>query len=85
MVHGEFEGNDMLEYFGEQLNGFAFTSHGWVQSYGSRCVKPPLLFGDVSRPHPMSVTWALCAVPHNTASKGHADRAGHNAGMVLRP
>jgi 5-methyltetrahydropteroyltriglutamate--homocysteine methyltransferase len=57
LVHGEFERNDMVEYFGEQLNGFAFTENGWVQSYGSRCVKPPIIYGDVSRPGPMSVRW----------------------------
>jgi len=58
LVHGEFERNDMVEYFAEQLNGFLFTGNGWVQSYGSRCVKPPILFGDVSRPQPMTVAWA---------------------------
>jgi 5-methyltetrahydropteroyltriglutamate--homocysteine methyltransferase len=57
LVHGEAERNDMVEYFGEQLEGFAFTQGGWVQSYGSRCVKPPILFGDVSRPRPMTVDW----------------------------
>ena len=57
LVHGEFERNDMVQYFGEQLSGFAFTRHGWVQSYGSRCVRPPILFGDVSRPSPMTVGW----------------------------
>jgi 5-methyltetrahydropteroyltriglutamate--homocysteine methyltransferase len=57
LVHGEPERNDMVEYFAEQLAGFAFSSHGWVQSYGSRCVKPPILFGDVSRPEPMTVRW----------------------------
>jgi 5-methyltetrahydropteroyltriglutamate--homocysteine methyltransferase len=57
LVHGEFERNDMVQYFGEQLAGFAFTRHGWVQSYGSRCVRPPILFGDVSRPRPMTVDW----------------------------
>jgi len=57
LVHGEFERNDMVQYFGEQLSGFAFTQHGWVQSYGSRCVRPPILFGDVSRPKPMTVGW----------------------------
>ena len=57
LVHGEAERNDMVEYFGEQLRGFAFTAHGWVQSYGSRCVKPPIIFGDVSRPKPMTVEW----------------------------
>jgi 5-methyltetrahydropteroyltriglutamate--homocysteine methyltransferase len=57
LVHGEFERNDMVQYFGEQLSGFGFTKHGWVQSYGSRCVRPPILFGDVSRPKPMTVGW----------------------------
>ncbi|SEK60648.1 5-methyltetrahydropteroyltriglutamate--homocysteine S-methyltransferase [Parapedobacter koreensis] len=57
-VHGEFERNDMVEYFGEQLRGYAFTGYGWVQSYGSRCVKPPILYGDVSRPEDMSVYWS---------------------------
>ncbi|MFB9263017.1 5-methyltetrahydropteroyltriglutamate--homocysteine S-methyltransferase [Bradyrhizobium erythrophlei] len=57
LVHGEFERNDMVQYFGEQLSGFAFTEHGWVQSYGSRYVRPPILFGDVSRPEPMTVKW----------------------------
>lgn len=57
-VHGEFERNDMVEYFGEQLDGFTFTANGWVQSYGSRCVKPPVIFGDVSRPHPMTTYWS---------------------------
>ncbi|HEY9514626.1 MAG TPA: 5-methyltetrahydropteroyltriglutamate--homocysteine S-methyltransferase [Gemmatimonadaceae bacterium] len=61
LVHGEFERNDMVEYFGEQLAGFAFTSHGWVQSYGSRCVKPPIIFGDVSRGSPMTVEWSRYA------------------------
>lgn len=61
LVHGEFERNDMVEYFGEQLGGFAFSSNGWVQSYGSRCVKPPLLYGDVSRPKPMTLQWSLYA------------------------
>ncbi len=61
LVHGEAERNDMVEYFGEQLQGFAFTQYGWVQSYGSRCVKPPVIFGDVSRPKPMTVEWAKYA------------------------
>ncbi len=59
--HGEAERNDMVEYFGEQLGGFAFTRFGWVQSYGSRCVKPPVIFGDVSRPAPMTVRWSQYA------------------------
>ncbi|MBR0679656.1 5-methyltetrahydropteroyltriglutamate--homocysteine S-methyltransferase [Roseomonas eburnea] len=57
LVHGEFERNDMVQYFGEQLAGFAFTKHAWVQSYGSRCVRPPIIYGDVSRPKPMTVEW----------------------------
>ena len=61
LVHGEFERNDMVEYFGEQLDGFAFTRNGWVQSYGSRCVKPPLIYGDVARPAPMTVRWSAYA------------------------
>ena len=61
LVHGEFERNDMVEYFGEQLEGFAFTEHGWVQSYGSRYVKPPIIFGDVSRAKPMTVRWSTFA------------------------
>ena len=61
LVHGEAERNDMVEYFGEQLEGFAFSRHGWVQSYGSRCVKPPILFGDVQRARPMTVEWILHA------------------------
>ena len=61
LVHGEYERNDMVEYFGEQLSGYAFTKNGWVQSYGSRCVKPPVIFGDVSRPKPMTVRWSAFA------------------------
>jgi 5-methyltetrahydropteroyltriglutamate--homocysteine methyltransferase len=57
LVHGEFERSDMVEYFGERMKGFAFTRHGWVQSYGSRYVRPPVIFGDVSRPEPMTVRW----------------------------
>lgn len=61
LVHGEAERNDMVEYFGEQLDGFAFTTHGWVQSYGSRCVKPPILYGTVQRRAPMTVAWSVYA------------------------
>jgi 5-methyltetrahydropteroyltriglutamate--homocysteine methyltransferase len=61
LVHGEAERNDMVEYFGEQLAGFAFSQNGWVQSYGSRCVKPPIIYGDVSRPLPMTVGWTRYA------------------------
>ncbi len=61
LVHGEPERNDMVEYFGELLDGFAFSRYGWVQSYGSRCVKPPIIYGDISRPEPMTVDWATYA------------------------
>ncbi|NHA04291.1 5-methyltetrahydropteroyltriglutamate--homocysteine S-methyltransferase [Mucilaginibacter sp. HC2] len=61
LVHGEFERNDMVEYFGERLDGFLFTKNGWVQSYGSRCVKPPVIYGDVSRPADMTVRWSSFA------------------------
>ncbi|UDW84243.1 5-methyltetrahydropteroyltriglutamate--homocysteine S-methyltransferase [Pasteurella canis] len=61
LVHGEAERNDMVEYFGELLDGFAFTKFGWVQSYGSRCVKPPIIYGDVVRPQPMTVRWSKYA------------------------
>lgn len=61
LVHGEPERNDMVEYFGQMLDGFAFTQNGWVQSYGSRCVKPPIIYGDVSRPGPMTVEWSRLA------------------------
>jgi 5-methyltetrahydropteroyltriglutamate--homocysteine methyltransferase len=60
-VHGEFERNDMVEYFGEQLAGFAVTENGWVQSYGSRCVKPPIIYGDVARKQPMTIEWSKFA------------------------
>ncbi|MCG1035627.1 5-methyltetrahydropteroyltriglutamate--homocysteine S-methyltransferase [Polaribacter sargassicola] len=68
LVHGEFERNDMVEYFGERLAGFAFSNFGWVQSYGTRCVKPPILFGDVSRENPMTVKWTQYA---QSLSKKH--------------
>lgn len=61
LVHGEAERNDMVEYFGEHLDGFVFTQNGWVQSYGSRCVKPPVIIGDVSRPEAITVEWAIYA------------------------
>lgn len=61
LVHGEAERNDMVEYFGEQLSGYTFTANGWVQSFGSRCVKPPIIYGDVSRPEPMTVDWITYA------------------------
>lgn len=61
LVHGEAERNDMVEYFGEHTDGFVFTQNGWVQSYGSRCVKPPVVIGDVSRPEAITVEWAKYA------------------------
>lgn len=61
LVHGEFERNDMVEYFADFLDGFAFTENGWVQSYGSRCVKPPVIYGDVARPEPMTLKWSKYA------------------------
>ncbi|KAJ3273267.1 methionine-synthesizing 5- methyltetrahydropteroyltriglutamate--homocysteine methyltransferase [Terramyces sp. JEL0728] len=61
LVHGEFERNDMVEYFGENLKGYVFSEYGWVQSYGSRCVKPPIIFGDVSRPYAMTVETSVYA------------------------
>ena len=61
LVHGEFERNDMVEYFGQNLNGFLFTKNAWVQSYGTRCVKPPIIWGDISRSGPMTVTWSTYA------------------------
>ncbi|TYP81125.1 5-methyltetrahydropteroyltriglutamate--homocysteine methyltransferase [Nitrosomonas communis] len=57
LVHGEAERNDMVEYFAEQLWGYAFTENGWMQSYGSRCVKPPILYGDIYRPEAMTANW----------------------------
>ena len=65
LVHGEAERNDMVEYFGELLDGFAFTKFGWVQSYGSRCVKPPVIYGDVTRPEPMTVRWSQICTKFN--------------------
>ena len=61
LVHGEYERNDMVEYFGQQLNGYLFTEKAWVQSYGTRCVKPPIIWGDVSRPETMTVSWSVYA------------------------
>mgnify|MGYP002769886430 FL=1 len=61
LVHGEYERNDMVEYFGQKLSGYLFTEKAWVQSYGTRCVKPPIIWGDVSRPEPMTVDWSVYA------------------------
>jgi len=77
LVHGEPERNDMVEYFGELLEGFAFSQFGWVQSYGSRCVKPPIIYGDVSRPKPMTVSWSRYA-----QSKTHKPMKGMLTGPV---
>ena len=86
LVHGEPERNDMVQYFAEQMEGYVFTQNAWVQSYGSRCVRPPILFGDVSRPAPMTIDWiAVRAVAHREAGQGHADRPGDDAPVVLRP
>ena len=85
LVHGEFERNDMVEYFGEQLAGFAFTQNGWVQSYGSRYVKPPVIFGDVSRPKPMTVEWSAYAQSlTKRPMKGMLTGPGHDPAMVIR-
>src|ERR1700722_4049118 len=94
LVHGEPERNDMVQYFAEQLDGYAVTENGWVQSYGSRYVRPPILHGDVSRPRPMTGgrppadarrLGPLRPVAHEQAGQGHADRAGHHAVVVVRP
>ena len=61
IVHGEFERNDMVEYFGSKIDGFVFTQNAWVQSYGTRCVKPPVVWGDVSRSAPITVEWSVYA------------------------
>ena len=61
LVHGEFERNDMVEYFGQHLEGYVFTKKAWVQSYGTRCVKPPIIWGDVSRKDPITVRWSVYA------------------------
>jgi 5-methyltetrahydropteroyltriglutamate--homocysteine methyltransferase len=66
LVHGEPERNDMVQYFGEQLDGYAVTEYGWVQSYGTRYVRPPIIFGDVRRPRPMTVAWSRYAQSHTT-------------------
>ena len=76
LVHGEFERNDMVEYFGEQLDGFVFSKNGWVQSYGSRCVKPPIIFGDVDRKKSMTIDWI-------TKAQSFTDK--HVKGMLTGP
>ena len=84
LVHGEFERNDMVEYFGEQLEGVVFTKNGWVQSYGSRCVKPPIIYGDISRPTPMTVYWTEYAQSlTKKTSKRNVDRTRYHFAMEL--
>ncbi|SES48348.1 methionine synthase (B12-independent) [Streptomyces sp. yr375] len=86
LVHGEAERNDMVQYFAEQLTGYLATQHGWVQSYGTRYVRPPILAGDISRPEPMTVRWTTYAQSLTSRPvKGIAYRAGHHARLVLRP
>ena len=85
LVHGEAERNDMVEYFGEQLDGYAFSQFGWVQSYGSRCVKPPILFGDISRPKAMTVELdQIRPIADRQADEGHVDRPGDHPELVFR-
>ena len=85
LVHGEFERNDMVEYFGEHLEGFAFTSNGWVQSFGTRYVKPPIIFGDISRPNPMTVYWSQYAQTlSKRPMKGMLTGTGHHPAVELR-
>ncbi len=85
LVHGEPERTDMVEYFGEMLNGFLVTNNGWVQSYGSRCVKPPIIFGDVSRTetHDGGVG-CVRPVTHPAPGKGHAHWPHHHPAVVFR-
>ena len=86
LVHGEFERTDMVEHFAQQLEGFAHTRHGWVQSYGSRCVRPPIQHGPVRRRGPMTVDWApLRPVAHQPAGEGDVDRAGDHPEVELPP
>ena len=85
IVHGEPERNDMVQYFAELLDGFAVTQNGWVQSYGSRCTRPSILWGDVSRPAPMTVEWSTYTQStHREAREGHAHGPGHDPGVVVR-
>ena len=83
LVHGEFERNDMVEYFGEQLEGFAFSKNGWVQSYGSRCVKPPIIYGDMSRPNPMTLKWITYAKSLTKKCERNVNRSGYDPPMVF--
>jgi len=86
LVHGEAERNDMVQYFAEQLHGFLSTKHGWVQSYGTRCVRPPILAGDVSRPEPMTVRWTKYAQGlTDRPMKGMLTGPVDHACVVFRP
>ena len=86
LVHGEPERNDMVQYFAEHLDGFAVTRHGWVQSYGSRCTRPPILHGDVARPAPITVRWARYAQSlTDKPVKGMLTGPGHDRRLVVRP
>lgn len=80
-VRGEAERNHRVEYFDEQLHGYAFTRSAWVQSCGSRCVKPPILYSDIRRPQPMTVDWTRYV---QSLTEGQADRAGDDAELVVR-
>ncbi len=85
-MHGEPERNDMVQYFAERLTGYLALQAGWVQSYGTRYVRPPVLAGDISRPEPMTVRWtAYAQSPDGPPRQGHAHRAGHHARLVVRP
>ena len=85
LVHGEPERNDMVQYFAEQMDGYVFTENAWVQSYGSRYVRPPILFGDVSRPNAMTVEWIKYAQSlTDQHGEGHAHRPGDDAHVVVR-
>jgi 5-methyltetrahydropteroyltriglutamate--homocysteine methyltransferase len=84
LVHGEFERNDMVEYFGELLSGYVFSQNGWVQSYGSRCVKPPIIFGDIERKGDMTVRWTKFAQEQTSKDcKRNAHRTNHDVTMVV--
>ena len=84
LVHGEPERNDMVEYFGEQLDGYGFSQNGWVQSYGSRCVKPPFIYGDISRPKAMTVGWMTYAQSKTEKiMKGMLTGSGHHTQLVI--
>ena len=84
LVHGEPERNDMVQYFAEQLDGFFATQNGWVQSYGTRCVRPPILYGDVQAGPDDGGVDHLRPVADRQAGQGHAHRTRHDPGVVVR-